>query len=142
MTYTIISREEAFAKDLTHFYTGRPCKYGHDSPKFVSTNGCVQCGLLRSRKFSAAKKSERGHFVYPLKNAEDYEKAWAYCQALDIASGHVPATKAPPRKDMPVELPEWNVIRQKERDRAIAESRQEALNKFAPKAGEPYMPKP
>lgn len=93
MSNQIISREEAHAKGLKHFYTGKPCKYGHDSPRFVTTSGCVKCGVLRSRKFAADEKLKSGKFIYPLKNPADFEKAWAYCQALDIASGCVPTVK-------------------------------------------------
>ena len=93
MSNIIISREEAHAKGLKHFYTGKPCKYGHDSHRFVTTSGCVKCGIVRSRKFASDQKAKQGKFIYPLKNWQDHEKAWAYCQALDIASGHIPTAK-------------------------------------------------
>ena len=46
----IISRDDAHAKGLMHFYTGQPCKRGHDSPRYVSTGGCIMC-LTRRRPF-------------------------------------------------------------------------------------------
>jgi 5-methylcytosine-specific restriction endonuclease McrA len=44
----IISRSEAKAVGLKHYYVG-PCKYGHDSEKRVSDYGCVQCSVEKSR---------------------------------------------------------------------------------------------
>ena len=39
----IITKEEAKAQGLTHYYTGKPCNRGHDSKRYVSVNKCVQC---------------------------------------------------------------------------------------------------
>ena len=38
-----ITREAAHLKGLKRFYTGEPCKRGHDSERFVANGGCVQC---------------------------------------------------------------------------------------------------
>lgn len=40
----IISRAAARAAGLTNFYTGRPCKRGHLSPRLVSNGVCLECG--------------------------------------------------------------------------------------------------
>ncbi len=39
----IISRDEAKARGLQTFYTGVPCKKGHDSERRVSNKMCVTC---------------------------------------------------------------------------------------------------
>lgn len=39
----ITSREEAFRAGLNRFYTGRPCRNGHLSERYVSTQGCIAC---------------------------------------------------------------------------------------------------
>ena len=39
----IISRHDAHAQGLRHFYTGRACKYGHVSERYTSTGNCIQC---------------------------------------------------------------------------------------------------
>lgn len=39
----IISRAEAKALGLTHYYTGKPCKRHHNSTRFVSTASCTEC---------------------------------------------------------------------------------------------------
>jgi|SRR5580658_3597874 hypothetical protein len=39
----IITRKQAFALARTRFYTGRPCKNGHDCERYTSTGGCSKC---------------------------------------------------------------------------------------------------
>lgn len=43
----IISRDDAIAQGLTHYFTGKPCKYGHVSPRFTSSKYCLECNRLR-----------------------------------------------------------------------------------------------
>jgi len=45
----IISREAAINKGLKRYYTGIPCKHGHNSERYVAGKGCVQCNLLTVR---------------------------------------------------------------------------------------------
>lgn len=40
----IISRKEAIEKGLKVYFTGKPCKYGHVSERYVSGSGCLECG--------------------------------------------------------------------------------------------------
>lgn len=42
-----ISRTEARARGLTHFFTGKPCKHGHTSRRFTSSAACVDCKRMR-----------------------------------------------------------------------------------------------
>jgi hypothetical protein len=39
----IITRKQAFTQGHTRFYTGRPCKNGHDCERYTSTGGCAKC---------------------------------------------------------------------------------------------------
>lgn len=39
----VISRKEAQARELVHFYTGLPCKHGHDSARYTGSGACVKC---------------------------------------------------------------------------------------------------
>lgn len=39
----IISRIDAAHAGLKHYYTGKPCKYGHVAKRYVSTCKCVEC---------------------------------------------------------------------------------------------------
>lgn len=43
MTLGIMKRREAFEAKLTRFFTGRACKNGHISERYVSTGSCIQC---------------------------------------------------------------------------------------------------
>ncbi|HET8689030.1 MAG TPA: hypothetical protein VFM18_20665 [Methanosarcina sp.] len=38
-----ITRKEAIEQGLTHYYTGKPCKNGHDSIRFVVNCCCAAC---------------------------------------------------------------------------------------------------
>lgn len=96
MKLTVISRAEAHAQGLRRFYTGKPCKYGHDSQRFVSTGGCCACNAGRSKVFSKAISSGGKVFSYPA-HADDMAALLAYAQALDIQRGRVPFVPAPPK---------------------------------------------
>ena len=54
----IITRAEAKAQGLKTYYTGKPCKHGHDSDRFVSNNGCRAC-LSAGRKQNHHANKER-----------------------------------------------------------------------------------
>ena len=43
----IISRQDAFTKGLTSFYTGQPCKWGHFARRYTSSGGCVECAYWK-----------------------------------------------------------------------------------------------
>lgn len=45
----IIGREAARALEQSKFYTGRPCKHGHDAQRYVSSGACVTCQAILSR---------------------------------------------------------------------------------------------
>ena len=64
----IITRKQAFALARTRFYTGRPCKNGHNCERYTSTGGCAKCvngtykgtwKILRSSQ--APESSPRAH---------------------------------------------------------------------------------
>jgi hypothetical protein len=56
----IISRAEAKALGLMHYYTGEPCKHNHLSTRYVSNRECYEC--TRERLATQHRK--------------DYVKAW------------------------------------------------------------------
>ena len=43
--YQIFSRQEAIKKGLKHYFTGKPCKYGHISRRRVNQFRCLACAL-------------------------------------------------------------------------------------------------
>lgn len=48
-TSIVPSRSEAAASGLSRFYTGKPCKAGHLSERFVSNRQCVACNAAKAR---------------------------------------------------------------------------------------------
>lgn len=86
MNFQTISREEAARQNLTHFFTGKPCRYGHTAQRFVSTGSCTACNLARAARF---RKDAPRPFSYDL-HPDDVAAALAYCQALDIQRGRMP----------------------------------------------------
>lgn len=65
----IISRKEAKEAGMTHYFTGKPCKRGHVSPRFVSTMVCMECGRGASREWA------RKNPVIHAKRSRDWQKA-------------------------------------------------------------------
>lgn len=43
----LLHRETAKALGFTHYSTGKPCRRGHTSPRYVSTGNCMDCLRLR-----------------------------------------------------------------------------------------------
>jgi 5-methylcytosine-specific restriction endonuclease McrA len=47
----IISRKEAKERGLTHYFTGKECKNGHVSVRYVLCKHCVECVKIQKNKF-------------------------------------------------------------------------------------------
>ncbi len=45
----IITKQQALERELTHYFTGVPCKSGHTARRNVKDNNCVECSRLRSK---------------------------------------------------------------------------------------------
>lgn len=134
MKHEIITRAEAFAQGRKHFYSGKPCKYGHDSARFTSTGGCMACNAARSKLFAQAVAASV--FTYPL-HPDDVAAALAYCQALDLQRGRMPtvpktiAEVPAPRHAEPVALPA-----------DLERHRQTLVASYSQPVPPPYLPKP
>lgn len=136
---TIKTRRDAAEAGESKYYTGRPCINGHSGFRYTSSGICCACNVENARKYNKlmnkkVNEHKQGYFSYPL-HPDDFAAAFSYCQALDIQRGVTPRSEV--ASNAPMELPEW---RQK-RDAEIANSRQKTIDSFAPKTGEPYMPK-
>lgn len=46
-----ISRKDALAKQLTRYFTGEPCKYGHIAERAISNYACLECARLARAEF-------------------------------------------------------------------------------------------
>lgn len=53
-----ISRNEAKSKGMIHYYTGKACKRGHYSPRYVLSHACVACGRLKNNEHRTTSKYE------------------------------------------------------------------------------------
>jgi hypothetical protein len=42
----IITRKDALAQGLVHYFTGKPCKRGHVAARYAKTANCVECTLI------------------------------------------------------------------------------------------------
>lgn len=94
MPRQIITRKDAHASKITRYYTGRLCAHGHDAERFVSTGACVQCNALRQQAFRSTRNYAEnnrlaGNFVYSM-HPDDFPKALAFCQGLDLSRGRLP----------------------------------------------------
>jgi len=89
----IITKQEAIAQGLRHYFTGEPCKHGHTSERYTVNGACAQCTKESSKKrmariysdpeeyeaFNAHKRDKRREFYYRHRerlNAERRDK-WA-----------------------------------------------------------------
>lgn len=54
----IISRSEAKEKGLKRYFTGKPCKKGHVSERYVSTAICCECVRITRLKQRKSKREE------------------------------------------------------------------------------------
>jgi hypothetical protein len=54
MAENIISRKEARAQGLRHYFTGKPCIHGHIAKRCVRKKRCAQCNRERTANWRAA----------------------------------------------------------------------------------------
>lgn len=70
----IISRADAIAQGLKKYFTGKPCKFGHISEKYVDNYGCVECingRVKQDRQTNEGKERQR------ISNSKQYNNAQA-----------------------------------------------------------------
>lgn len=56
----IITRIEAAKAGLKRYYTGKLCRHGHDSERYVINCGCVQCAFETAENHHAEIKRIMG----------------------------------------------------------------------------------
>ena len=62
----IVTYEEAIEQGLPKYYTGEPCREGHDSERYTANKQCCVCSRLSAAK-SRAKKTKEEHNEYARK---------------------------------------------------------------------------
>ena len=58
LAFQPLTREEAAKRGLPRFWTGRPCKLGHWSQRYVSNRQCVECNAEQARARERLRCSE------------------------------------------------------------------------------------
>lgn len=71
----IISRAEAKAKGLKRYFTGKPCKHGHVSERYIGGKFCIQCEKVRDNNESTNKRKKSYQKEYQEKNREKLRAA-------------------------------------------------------------------
>jgi 5-methylcytosine-specific restriction endonuclease McrA len=66
LPYPIVTRKEALAQGLIHYYSGVPCVRGHITVRFVNNGTCRECIRIRSVKELESNPARRD---YARKNA-------------------------------------------------------------------------
>ena len=83
----IISRAEAKALGLKHYFTGKPCEHGHVAERWVGNSACIECDRARTANPEKARERNRLRYVknkdkilsqLVAKRAADPEKAREY----------------------------------------------------------------
>ncbi len=67
--FPVIDRWTAYQRENTRFYTGKRCRFGHLSERYVTSGNCVECDKRRStrnqQKYRAKMKAEATAKKYP-----------------------------------------------------------------------------
>jgi len=54
------NKKEAFDAGYSHYFTGKPCKWGHITPRIAKTGVCLECRkIYQQNYYSKTKKSRR-----------------------------------------------------------------------------------
>lgn len=73
----IITKEQAIAQGLRHFYTGEPCKHGHMSERYTVNGSCAQCTRESTKKRMARIYSDpEEHEAFNVKAREKRRRHW------------------------------------------------------------------
>lgn len=100
----IITRAEAKARGLKHYFTGKVCKNGHCDRRHVSTGKCMRCSVMwalktyyldvdksRDKNRIKAKKASQYYIEYRIRNKDQIAariKKW-HSENIDRRRAHV-----------------------------------------------------
>lgn len=148
-----MNRQDALTAGLITYDPGKPCRNGHTSPRYAKTGHCVAC--LRDARANAARLQNTGMaaraegsslFAYKL-HPDDHASALAFCQALDLQRGRLPASQsalgAPQGDGTPqaVAMPAWLAERRRQLEGAAPPARPPQVGEDEPPApAAPYLP--
>jgi len=55
---TVITKQEAIEQGLKHYFTGKPCKFGHIEKRNVANNSCRNCSSIKHKIWADANKEK------------------------------------------------------------------------------------
>jgi len=64
MDKPILTRQDALAIGYIRYYTGKPCKHGHDSERYTNSRTCVECNRLKWERRPKEKRQEYWQSYY------------------------------------------------------------------------------
>jgi len=88
----IILRAAAIQLGRNKYFTGKPCKRGHLSERYVITSGCIEC-LRAERTGLQVARNLALQGIHPFTfrlHADDHAAARAFCNALNMNRGLAP----------------------------------------------------
>ena len=71
---TVILRKEAIELGLKHYFTGKPCKYGHVSERSTKSGKCVGCEDIRIKLALIVYNKNRTHILDVKKKYREQNK--------------------------------------------------------------------
>lgn len=97
-----MERKEAKALGLTHYNTGKPCKYGHIADRRVNDRVCMACNSAYKKLHPASKKYKKAQ--YEKHKAVHLAQKRIYRQAN---KGKINALVAARKKHVKQRTPKW-----------------------------------
>ena len=58
MTMELLTRKDALSIGAKHYFTGKPCKYGHISARLTNKRQCMECNRVAAAKRFANNRDE------------------------------------------------------------------------------------
>lgn len=96
----IIRHKDARANGLYLYYTGRPCRNGHDSPRYTSSGGCAACLKTKAEASKALKaKYDKERYSQSSERVKQRMRNWrAANSARHVAAAKEWATANPEKR--------------------------------------------
>lgn len=94
-------RKQAHDRGESVFFTGKPCKHGHVSHRYVSTGGCIEC--LKRYTVSFRKDRPAGVATFPAQqiHEDDHAQLYLAIDYLNAQRGLPPATRVNTEPTLP-----------------------------------------
>lgn len=70
MDKAILTRQDALAIGYIRYYTGKPCKHGHDSERYTNSRTCIECNRLNWERTSKERRQKywQNYYTEEVKN--------------------------------------------------------------------------